>query len=55
MKSEHIKFDDDTIQFLNDYKQSHGVSKQAFIEMAVKKEIINIKAELKLREHVNTK
>ena len=55
MNSHHIKLDDETERFLQEYKKSHGVKLQAFVELAVKEKIINIKTEIKLNDYVNNK
>jgi hypothetical protein len=51
----NVKFNDETEVFFMDYKESHGVGKQSFIQMAVEEKILRVKAELKLLEQLNTK
>lgn len=51
----NIKFDDETELFFIDYKVSHGVGKQAFVQMAVQEKILRVKADLKLLEDLKTK
>lgn len=50
-----IYFDEETETFFQDYKKSHNVNIEAFIRSAVEKEIIKVKAELKIIENVSNK
>lgn len=50
-----IELNDTEAEFLKDYKQSHGISLASFIDMAIREKIINIKAEIKLQNYVNSK
>lgn len=50
-----IDINDEDMTFLADYKKSHGVSTSSFIDMAIRKEIIRVKQEIKLQEHVSNK
>lgn len=51
----NVKFNGETEVFFIDYKESHGVGKQAFIQMAVEEKILRVKTQLQLIEQLNTK
>lgn len=48
--SVRIQFEEQDYNFMKDYKESHFISTQDFVENAVKKEILLIKAQLHLKE-----
>lgn len=45
-----IKFEQEDVRFMNDYKEAYGASIQWFVEKAVKDRILELKTKIKLGE-----
>lgn len=45
-----IKFEQEDVKFMNDYKDAYGASIQWFVEKAVKAQILELKTKIKLGE-----
>jgi hypothetical protein len=46
-----IIINQEDIDFMEDYKKSHGVIPSKFIDMAIREKIVKTKLELKLKEN----
>ena len=45
MAASKIRFEDEDLKFINEYKEATGVSLQRFVTEAIKEKITNIKAQ----------